>query len=175
MVDRIKQIMDIYGLTPAGFADTIGVQRSGMSHILNGRNKPSLDFVVKTLQHFPRINPDWLLSGEGVIYRTDKSLKNRSMPAEPTIFDVISAQSEELDEPDELDIQEDPIAETRFSEPSPPSVLTDTLKDQPLVRDEEAAVYHTERSKKAEPKVDQVIIFYADLSCTVYRPNPEKK
>ena len=62
--DRIKVIIKVNQLTATSFADEIGVQRSSISHILNGRNKPSLDFIQKVLKKFPRVNPLWLITGE---------------------------------------------------------------------------------------------------------------
>ena len=61
--DRLQIIMKTHRLTAASFADKIGVQRSGLSHIMSGRNKPSLDFIQKTLAAFPRVNGDWLITG----------------------------------------------------------------------------------------------------------------
>ncbi len=68
MINRIKELILQEGLTSGSFADAIGVQRSSISHILNGRNNPSLDFVIKTLQRFPRISSEWLLMGVGTMY-----------------------------------------------------------------------------------------------------------
>jgi Plasmid maintenance system antidote protein len=65
LVSRIQRIIDFYGLTVSAFADQIGVQRSSISHLLSGRNKPSLDFVLKLAQTFPDVNLYWLLKGEG--------------------------------------------------------------------------------------------------------------
>jgi transcriptional regulator with XRE-family HTH domain len=64
VVDRINEIIRNKNLSPSQFADAIGIQRSGMSHLLSGRNKPSLEFVLKTLKAFPEIDPVWLLLGE---------------------------------------------------------------------------------------------------------------
>ncbi|MEX0315699.1 MAG: helix-turn-helix domain-containing protein, partial [Allomuricauda sp.] len=50
---RIKSVIDHFGLTVSSFADSIGVQRSSISHILSGRNKPSLDFVLKVVKTYP--------------------------------------------------------------------------------------------------------------------------
>lgn len=61
--DRLKMIMKTQRLTASSFADKVGVQRSGVSHIMSGRNKPSLDFIQKTLEAFPRVNGDWLVTG----------------------------------------------------------------------------------------------------------------
>lgn len=63
IVTRIHQIIQEQQLSSAAFADAIGVQRSSISHVLSGRNKPSLDFVLKTLQAFPQVSPQWLLLG----------------------------------------------------------------------------------------------------------------
>ena len=62
---RLKQIMDFYGLSASALSETIGVQRSSISHLLSGRNKPSLDFVMKLLKHFKEVDLYWLLNGSG--------------------------------------------------------------------------------------------------------------
>lgn len=64
--DRLKIIIKTHRLTAASFADMVGVQRSGVSHIMSGRNKPSLDFIQKTLKAFPRVNGDWLVTGRQI-------------------------------------------------------------------------------------------------------------
>ena len=64
IVERLKKIMEDKGLSSSQMADTIGVQRSAISHIISGRNKPSLDFVLKVLEAFPDISSEWLLKGE---------------------------------------------------------------------------------------------------------------
>ena len=66
MKERIEKIMELEKLSASKFADAIGVQRSNISHILSGRNKPSLELVNKILDHFDKINADWLLLGKGV-------------------------------------------------------------------------------------------------------------
>ena len=62
---RLNKILDFYGLSAASFADKIDVGRSSISHILSGRNKPSLDFVMKVVQNFPEVELYWLLNGKG--------------------------------------------------------------------------------------------------------------
>jgi transcriptional regulator with XRE-family HTH domain len=69
ILDRIKMVMKANQLNAATFADRIGVQRSNLSHILTGRNKPSLDFIEKMLIQFPKVNASWLISGQ--IQQTD--------------------------------------------------------------------------------------------------------
>ena len=69
MKERIQQIMDREGMTPGRFADSIGIQRSALSHILNGRNNPSLDVMMKVLNRFDYLSTDWLLFGNGPMFK----------------------------------------------------------------------------------------------------------
>ncbi|WP_075340924.1 helix-turn-helix transcriptional regulator [Tenacibaculum agarivorans] len=65
MIDRLKIILDHYNLTSSNFAEKIDVPRSSISHLLSGRNKPSLDFIIKVDKTFEEVDLDWLLYGEG--------------------------------------------------------------------------------------------------------------
>ena len=71
MKDRIKQIMETENMTPARFADTLQIGRAVISHILNGRNNPSLDVITRILSKMPEINSDWLLTGAGTMFKSD--------------------------------------------------------------------------------------------------------
>ncbi len=62
---RLNKVMDYYQLSAAAFADKISVQRSSISHLLSGRNRPSLDFVLKVLEEFKDVELYWLLNGKG--------------------------------------------------------------------------------------------------------------
>ncbi len=64
-VKRLERILQHYELSAAAFADKIQVQRSSISHLLTGRNKPSLEFVLKVVKSFPEVNLYWLLNGKG--------------------------------------------------------------------------------------------------------------
>ena len=59
---RLQKVIDFYGESASSFAEKIGVQRSSISHILSGRNKPSLDFVLKVLSAFPEVELYWLMN-----------------------------------------------------------------------------------------------------------------
>ena len=78
IANRLKTIISYYKLSAAAFADSLGVQRSSLSHILNGRNKPSLDFVMKVDMKFPEVDLRWLLYGEGEFPKS--SIKNPPLP-----------------------------------------------------------------------------------------------
>lgn len=62
---RLNKILEYYDISAASFADKIEVGRSSISHILSGRNKPSLDFVMKVVKNFPEVELYWLLNGKG--------------------------------------------------------------------------------------------------------------
>ena len=65
MYERLKNWMESEGLKSSALADSIGVNRATISHILSGRNKPSIDFLEKLLNVYPNINANWLISGIG--------------------------------------------------------------------------------------------------------------
>ncbi|MCD0469742.1 helix-turn-helix transcriptional regulator [Flavobacterium sp. JAS] len=75
-VKRLEIILDYYGLNASSFADRIGVQRSSMSHLLSGRNKPSLDFVLKILDVFPDVDLYWILNGKGNFPKSEEESSN---------------------------------------------------------------------------------------------------
>ncbi|MBU2020407.1 MAG: helix-turn-helix domain-containing protein [Bacteroidetes bacterium] len=64
IANRIALIIHTHQLTNSTFADKLGIQRSSISHVISGRNKPSLDFLEKIVKEFPRVDAHWLLSGE---------------------------------------------------------------------------------------------------------------
>ena len=71
MKEKLQQLMKIEGLTSSRMAEILGIQPSGISHILAGRNKPGFDLLQKILRRFPRVNPDWLLLDSEQMYRTE--------------------------------------------------------------------------------------------------------
>jgi len=65
MVERILSFIKSKNLTPSQFADEIGVQRSSISHLISGRNKPSLEFIQRIFARYPEMNLQWILNGTG--------------------------------------------------------------------------------------------------------------
>lgn len=76
MKERIIKFLSINNLTSTKFADMVGVQRSSISHILSGRNKPSFDFIEKMLIAYPDLNAQWLITGKGNMNTNQPSLFN---------------------------------------------------------------------------------------------------
>lgn len=71
MKDRIQEILNSENLTRKSFAEMIKIQASAITHIINGRNKPSMDVVQNILTAFPKISPEWLIMGTGNMYKND--------------------------------------------------------------------------------------------------------
>lgn len=102
--DRIVELIKFLELSPTAFADEIGIQRSGLSHIMKGRNKPSLDVVQKIVSRFPDINLAWLVNGIGSISSSTPSVINLRQkqaqttpkevenPFKNTLFDTVAPQ-----------------------------------------------------------------------------------
>jgi len=70
-IKRLEIILDYYNLSASAFADKINVQRSSLSHLLSGRNKPSLDFIIKVIEVFPEVDLYWILNGKGSFPKTE--------------------------------------------------------------------------------------------------------
>jgi transcriptional regulator with XRE-family HTH domain len=69
-IKRLEIILEFYSLNASSFADQIGVQRSSLSHLLSGRNKPSLDFILKIIEVYPDVDLYWILNGKGTFPST---------------------------------------------------------------------------------------------------------
>lgn len=76
-IKRLELLMEHFGMNASSFADKIGVQRSSISHLLSGRNKPSLDFVMKIMDLFPEVNLYWVLNGKGNLLKDEVGFSDK--------------------------------------------------------------------------------------------------
>ena len=81
--DRLRMIMNHYQLSASAFAERIQVQRSSISHLLSGRNKPSLDFVMRVVKEFDEVELYWLLNGKGKFPMSNETSENVIAPSPP--------------------------------------------------------------------------------------------
>jgi len=102
---RLQKILDYYGLSATSFSEKIDFNRSTISHLLSGRNKPSLEFVMKVLQQFPEVQLYWLLNGTGN-FPSSSSGKSIKTPTE--IFSTL--------ETEDKNTQLNPVIEKSHSE-----------------------------------------------------------
>lgn len=100
MIDRINLLLKAKNITARQFAEEIGIQPSGISHILSGRNNPSLDFVLKVMKRWPEINISWLMFGKGEMYVSPSeilqttvqphSIEQETAESQPVEYDLFS-------------------------------------------------------------------------------------
>jgi transcriptional regulator with XRE-family HTH domain len=147
MKDRLLQLLEKERISSAEFADRIGVQRSNVSHILNGRNNPGYSFIQKVLESFPRINSRWLITGEGSMETS--SQVNSKLPER----DLFSIADRSVSEPVKR-------AETEGS----------TLKDQPIEKVENQLVSKKIASVAVSKKIVRVLLFYNDNTFEDFSP-----
>ena len=92
---RLKIIIEHYDISAAVLAEKMAVQRSSISHILSGRNKPSLDFVMKILKAFPEVELYWLLNGDGE-FPKDKNSNKANLTSSPIIEQQVKVTSKPI-------------------------------------------------------------------------------
>lgn len=134
-------------LSPSQLADNIGVQRSGVSHIISGRNNPGVDFIQRILKYYPNLNPDWLLLNKGPMYRN---------------ADEIYANEPE-DETDKRQLNIDFNSLTEDKEPDTETLVT--ASEQESIKTETPVKSVTRGNKET----DKIVILYKDGSFEIYR------
>lgn len=95
-IKRLQILLQHYGLTASAFADSLDVQRSSVSHIVSGRNKPSLDFVLKILHAYPEVDLQWLLNGKGNFPKvteptSENTIVNKTVSVQSNLFEKSDA------------------------------------------------------------------------------------
>ena len=99
MNDRLQQFLTAENINQAQFADSIGVARASVSHILAGRNKPGYDFIQNMLKRYPDLNVEWLLTGQGKMYKSRTKEQKASAQAKPYPVNLFDDYSD-LEEPE---------------------------------------------------------------------------
>ena len=168
MKDRITQFLASEGISPAEFADKIGVQRSSVSHVLNGRNYPSASFIQKMLGSYKTLNPRWLLLGEGAITET-KSIPTR----EPNLFQSPNEHEAPI-LPKENINKEDYSVKEVFSQ------LTDNFTDkviqpvnssQPIELNLAQSMSDLMTASADNKEVERIVLFFKDKTFSAYTPS----
>jgi len=169
MKERLIQLLDLEQLSPSKFADIIGVQRSSISHVISGRNKPSFDFLQKTLKAFPGLNASWLMLGEGSMY------EHMGRSVSGNLFDPPVESGEPSGE--DISVKEEPTIATEetgtslFAEkeqqkeevPSAP----DMDSDSPLQSEAPGPAV----AAASQKRIVQVMIIYEDDTFRTYSPS----
>ena len=162
-------ILQAKNITARQFAEEIGIQPSGMSHILGGRNNPSLDFVLKVLKRYPEIDAGWLLLGKGAMYGSgvesgDRSVASREWRAEG------GEQVANASPQGEMDFgAEDTVEQYDEAEPSVDEVDSMGNEVQAAVANQLSAV-----SGERCDEVKHVMVIYGDNTYEVLTPRKRR-
>ena len=109
--ERISEIINYSQLSASEFADEIEVQRSNISHIPSGRNKPSLDFLMKINERFPELEWDWLILGKGEMLKKDEQepiVEKPPTTSIPDLFSLINDENFGITESEDKVLKENP-------------------------------------------------------------------
>jgi len=142
MLDKIKQIMEWKDLTASQFADGMDVPRAILSHILSGRNKPSLDVVLKIASTYSEISLEWLLLGKGEMLSTlaEENTQN-ALPGIAPVTEVASG-----------------------------SINSSQVEHDAIVQKEATHSTALDSTHEKEKAVKQVMFFYADGTFEAFKP-----
>ncbi|TDE49118.1 helix-turn-helix domain-containing protein [Flavobacterium sp. GT3P67] len=151
-IKRLEIILDYYSLNASSFADKIGVQRSSLSHLLSGRNKPSLDFILKILDVFPDIDLYWILNGKGNFPKNSEEFDKKENNVEQVV-------KQNIPTPSNTEI----ISENLFSEIKIPNLIP--ALEIKKVENQNS----TKESYSGE--IDKIVIFYKNGTFKSYNPD----
>ena len=177
--DRFTKILEYSGFTASEFADEIDVQRSSISHIISGRNKPSLEFIVKIKNRFPEISWDWIILGQGEMLQNDSALSTSESKinleeenSSPDLFTLIDE-----DYKNEIFIQENLQKETpRESNTSFPTPKKEKISDsqrlevQEDISEVQNIVNQSITNSPAENKIKRIVFFYENGKFEAFEP-----
>ena len=163
MEQRLQQLLQMESLSPSQFADKMGIQRSGISHILSGRNKPSFDFISKLMELFPSVNTEWLILGKGKPYKDNQVVVEKTVV--PLVAEAKAAPEEEsqvksepgllFDEPEQTPVESPKPSENKSVEPV--LSITQPSENQKIVNEQANC------PQKSQGKmVEKVILLYTD-------------
>ena len=171
--ERISKIIEYSGYTPSEFADEIDVQRSSISHVTSGRNKPSLEFIIKIKSRFPEILWDWLVNGEGEMLKSELKEDEQNDETEktkptslPDLFTLISEDEilENVDLPkteENITQSESPILYQNKEEQK-------ILNSQPLENSTNKIT--TENTDNQINKIKRIVLFYENGKFESFEP-----
>ena len=145
-IKRLEIILDYYALSASGFADKISVQRSSLSHLLSGRNKPSLDFIMKILEVFPEVDLYWIMNGKG------NFPKNEDKVSSSEKINIASAP-----------IHENPIDNNLFSN-------NKNLNDALDISKNINPIPENIIENSNEDEIEKIIVFYKNGKFKAYAP-----
>lgn len=150
MNKRLEQFIAAVNITQAQLAETLGVARGSISHLIQGRNKPGFDFLTAMMEKFPDLNIEWLMRGTGTMFKSLSPLATQAQ--QQNVQQVQEIHSSEL-ESNELD-----LFSSFINEEPEQSVISPQKLQIPVQRqDAQPNIQFSER-KEAQPTISQVPI-----------------
>lgn len=164
VVKRIRELIDNQGLSNSEFANKINVGPAVVSHIMSGRNKPSLQVISNIKSSFTNVNIDYLVSGHGPLFSDNTNVKRTEVPSasEESFTNVTSDEVRMLPPP------EGPPTE-RLTEDLPEEQPSDPQASKGLQKEKTPSSKPLQKNE-SEPAIDRIVIFYSDGSFKSYRP-----
>lgn len=141
MVERIKQLIDTLQVSHTQFAETIGINRSNLTHLFSGRNQPSLDLMKKILVAYPQVKTEWLIMGVGEMFTQDSrgSISETtqtvasSVVKSPTLREPITLDLFATQEESSVPVSEFSQTPESFSEPENSTSEIQVVEQQPEI------------------------------------------
>lgn len=164
MVSRILSILKQKNLSISQFAEEIGIQKSGMSHLISGRNKPSLELILKILQKYPDIKPEWLLFGTMQKVSDDKTPVTSS-PPENVLVKTAASPATLFDFSGESNSCEASLSEDLGESVTEPGPIRDSIDQKKRVVKTKEGV-----SLNADQEIERMVIFFNDCTFRTYSP-----
>jgi transcriptional regulator with XRE-family HTH domain len=167
--DRIHKLIDSEQLTSSKFAEMIGVQRATISHVINGRNLPSLDLVRKILITFSTLNSEWLIFGRGPMYKDSKNKQlfdedESETKKETSEKEPVKEELEAEDKSESLKNEKPTEEESEKSEQLIEEKNSDPEDRHPIKEPAE------KNSDKNISSTEKIIIFNSDRTFVEYSP-----
>lgn len=173
--ERIAEIIEYSKLSASEFADAVEVQRSSISHITSGRNKPSLDFIIKVKNYLPQLEWDWLIKGEGDMLTSDKTAEEETeAKAKPTslpdLFSLIDDDEFGNTESEDRTRRKFPQDEVQrdFPKPKQEDVQGNLNDSRRLETKENAELKHNTNNQT--DKVKRIVMFFESGKFESYEP-----
>lgn len=166
--DKIKQILIDKNLTPSYFADEIGVQRSSISHILSGRNRPSFDIIQKIIRRFPDLGYEWIMEEDNQQSYSQSQPLNYGQPRATAQPNPVNQRERFVTQP--AVSYTAPAMNVRSQRNEIPPVMQNTL-DADTVPAFNSLEPAPAGAMSTEKKVERILIFYTDGSFREYGPS----
>ncbi|RXR18914.1 XRE family transcriptional regulator [Flavobacterium amnicola] len=148
-IKRLEIILEYYNLSASSFADKVGVQRSSLSHLLSGRNKPSLDLIMKIVSEFPEVDLYWIVNGKGNFPKSE----NQNLEIQSTPISQNVQQEIKIDNQPDLFSTEPSVEKNRVNEISEEKFSNTRILDN----------IHSDQD------IDRIVIFFKDGTFKNYK------